>query len=63
MVIWGTSGHTMVVADIVRLLDEYEIVGYLDDVNLDRHGTEFLGAPVLGGREQLSVLRARGCVH
>lgn len=50
----------MVVADIVRLCGEYEIVGFLDDVNLDRHGTEFYGATLLGGQEQLDKLLQGG---
>src|SRR5688572_29861058 len=60
LVIWGTSGQALVVADIVRLGGAYEIVGFLDDVNLDRRGTEFSGATVLGGREQLAGLMAGG---
>lgn len=59
----GTSGHTMVVADIVRLVGEYEIVGYLDDHHRERHGGQFLGAPVLGGEEQLPALQAQGVRH
>ena len=60
LVIWGASGQARVVADIVRLRAEYEIVGFLDDVNPGRAGTLFCDAPILGGREQLEVLRDRG---
>ena len=60
LVIWGASGHALVVADIIRLRGDYEIVGFLDDVNPQRHGTEFCGAPVLGGQEQLDVLQRMG---
>lgn len=60
MVIWGASGHALVVADIVRLCAEYKIVGFLDDVNLDRHGTKFCGATLLGGQEQLDRLLQEG---
>jgi len=60
LVIWGASGHALGVADIVRLQGEYEIVGFLDDVNLQRHGTEFCGAVILGGREQLDNLKKMG---
>jgi UDP-N-acetylbacillosamine N-acetyltransferase len=60
IVIWGTAGHALVVADIIRLQGEYEIIGFLDDINLDRHHTEFCGASVLGGREQLDGLRQKG---
>ena len=60
LVIWGALGHALVVADIVRLQGEYEIIGFLDDVNLERHGTEFCGASILGGREQLDNLKRMG---
>ena len=60
IVIWGASGHALVVADIVRLLGTYQIVGFLDDVNPDRHHTVFHGIPILGGREQLDRLRDSG---
>lgn len=56
LVIWGASGHALVVADIVRLQEEYTVVGFLDDVNPDRCGIEFCGATILGGREQLALL-------
>ncbi len=55
IVIWGASGHAMVVADIIRLQAEYEIVGHLDDINPQRR--EFYGSVVLGGKEQLELLR------
>lgn len=60
LVIWGAGGHAMAVADIIRLRDEYEIVGFLDDVNQKRHGTRFYGAPILGGREQLNIIKQKG---
>ena len=60
IVIWGASGHALVVADIVRLLETYEIAGFLDDVNPDRHNTKFHGIPILGGREELDRLRDSG---
>jgi acetyltransferase EpsM len=60
LLIWGASGHALVVADIVRLAGDHEIVGFLDDVRPERAGTSFGGATVLGGREQLGRLRAAG---
>jgi acetyltransferase EpsM len=60
LVIWGAGGHALVVADIVRLRGDYEIVGFLDDANPQRHETEFCGASILGGREQLDALKLRG---
>ena len=63
LVIWGASGHARVVADIVRLEKTYEIVGFLDDLNPRRAQTEFGGAVVLGGKEQLDVLPRQGVNH
>ena len=58
VVIWGAAGHAMVVADIIRLRNELEIVGFLDDVSPERAGTTFCRAMILGGREQLDSLRS-----
>ena len=63
LVIWGASNHARVVADAVRAQGAYDIVGFLDDVHPERSGETFCGASVLGGREQLSRLRARGVSH
>ena len=63
IVLCGASGHARVVADIVRLAGEYEIIGFLDDRDPGRKGTLFLGAPILGGREALAGLRNRGVRH
>jgi acetyltransferase EpsM len=63
LVLWGASSHAKVVADIIRLRGDYEIVGFLDDVNVDRHHTEFCGATILGGSEQLDNLRSNEVGH
>ncbi len=63
LVIWGTSGHASVVTDIIRLRGDYEIVGFIDDVNPERAGSKFGGADVLGGREKLEYLRREGVEH
>lgn len=63
LVIWGASGHALVVADIVRLRGEFEIVGLLDDVNPQRAGERFNGLAILGGREQLPRLKEEGVTH
>lgn len=60
IVIWGASGHALVVADVVRAAGNREIVGFLDDVNPQRRGSEFSGATILGGAEQLPSLAVRG---
>ena len=63
LVIWGAASQAMIVADIVRLRDEYEIAGFLDSVNPERAGTEFCGAPIFGGEEQLDDLLQQGVKH
>ncbi len=63
VVIWGASRHAAVVADILRLTGRYEVAGFIDDVVADRRGSEYFGASILGGREQLDALLARGVRH
>jgi UDP-N-acetylbacillosamine N-acetyltransferase len=60
VLIWGASGHAVVVADIIRLQQIYEIVGFLDDMNPQRHGEDFCGVPILGGQEQLDSCKDKG---
>lgn len=63
LVIWGASSHALVAADIIRAAGDYEIVGFLDDVNPERCEQEFCGARILGGREQLDGLAQKGVRH
>lgn len=63
IVIWGASGHAMVVADILRLQGIYTIAGFLDNVNPHRRGTTFWGSSILGGEEQLGILQSQGINH
>ena len=63
LVIWGASGHARVIADIVRLKGNFNIVGFIDSVNLNRKGSSFYGATVLGGQEQLELLRSTSVQH
>jgi sugar O-acyltransferase (sialic acid O-acetyltransferase NeuD family) len=60
VVVWGASGHALVVADILRQSGRFDVVGYLDSVNLDRCGEPFGGSVVLGGEEQLPELKESG---
>jgi acetyltransferase EpsM len=62
IVIWGASGHARVVADIFRLRG-CEILGFLDDLNLEKHGTVFCGSYILGGKEKLRELKTGGLAH
>jgi acetyltransferase EpsM len=63
IVVWGASGHALVVADIIKLTNEYEIVGFIDDVNPVPANTRFCGAPVLAGTDCLEELRHQGLSH
>lgn len=60
IVIRGASGHAKVVADMIRIREEYQIVGFLDSTNLQRRHTTFCGSQILGGEEQLSQLLEQG---
>jgi UDP-N-acetylbacillosamine N-acetyltransferase len=63
IVIWGASGHAKVVADIIRLVGEYQIEGFLDNVNNERNNSKFYGATILGGNEILPKLLDLGIVN
>ncbi len=59
LIIWGASGHALVVTDIIRLVGQHEIVGFLDDLYAGPGLTRRV-SPVLGGRECLDELRGAG---
>jgi UDP-N-acetylbacillosamine N-acetyltransferase len=63
IVVWGASGHALVVSIIASLCGQYEIVGFIDDVNPARKGEMFAGRPILGGNEALPELKQKGIQH
>jgi UDP-N-acetylbacillosamine N-acetyltransferase len=63
LVIWGAASTALIVADMIRLRDQYEISGFLDSVNPERAQTKFCAASILGGEEQLDDLRQQGVNH
>jgi len=63
LVIFGASGHALVLADAVYTRDEYEIFGFLDDVDPSRVGESFGGSRILGGKQVLSSLQHDGIEH
>ena len=62
-IIWGTSGHALVVANIMRLDGRFEIAGMIDDFNPAFHGHEVCGLKELGGKEQFGALLQSGITH
>jgi len=54
VIIWGASGHALVVADILSLVGKFETVGFLDDYDVQVKGKSAGGAPVLGSWEAVS---------
>jgi UDP-N-acetylbacillosamine N-acetyltransferase len=63
LVIWGAGSTALIVADMIRLRDQYEISGFLDSVNPKRAQTKFCDASILGGEEQLDDLLQQGVNH
>jgi UDP-N-acetylbacillosamine N-acetyltransferase len=60
VIIWGASGHALVVADILRLQKKYQLAGFLDTINPVEAGATREGLPVYGGIEQLDALYEAG---
>ncbi len=63
LAIWGAKGPALIVAEIIRLRGDYDIVGYLDNLNPERKHASFGGAHVLGGEEELDSLWNSGVRH
>jgi UDP-perosamine 4-acetyltransferase len=53
----GAGGHAKVILDILRLMNEYRVVGLLDPTCV---GKSVCGVPVLGGDELLTSFHAEG---
>jgi UDP-N-acetylbacillosamine N-acetyltransferase len=60
IVIVGAGGHAKVVAQTLRRLASWELLGFIDEVNPRRVGEPFEGSTILGGREILGALLERG---
>lgn len=59
ILVWGASGHAVVVADIIRLCGQYEIVGFIDDVG-QKDSPGLAGAVVFHDRGVLDEQLANG---
>lgn len=62
LVVYGAGGHAKVVAEIARL-SQWEVVGFIDGVNLHRKSQSFYGSQILGGDEILEDLIPSGVKH
>ena len=60
IVVFGAGGHAKVVAQTLRRLRSFELLGFIDEVDPARKGEPFGGATILGGREVLGALLGRG---
>lgn len=60
IVVFGAGGHAKVVAQTLRRLRSFEVLGFIDEVDPVRTGEPFGGARILGGREVLGTLIERG---
>jgi len=63
IVIYGAGGHAKVIADILRLTEQYEIIGFLDDNNPQKYGNDFYGSYIIGGKEKLNLIKKNGTVN
>jgi sugar O-acyltransferase (sialic acid O-acetyltransferase NeuD family) len=57
--VYGAGGHAKIVLAAIEAESRSTVVGLLDDDEA-KHGQATYGYPVLGGTEQLSVLRGQG---
>ena len=60
VIVWGAGGHAKVVAEILRLSGQYDVLGFIDDQNPQREGQEFFGATILGGKQAAEKMRKDG---
>ncbi|MBC7901923.1 MAG: acetyltransferase [Gemmatimonadaceae bacterium] len=63
LVVWGASGHALVVADILRLGCEYNVVGFLDDISSEQKNRLLCDLPVFAGRNFMQDLMRSGVYH
>lgn len=63
ILIWGASGHALVITNIIEMTSDYEIYGYIDDVYPENKRKLVCGRPVLGGREVLTSLLKKGVTN
>jgi UDP-N-acetylbacillosamine N-acetyltransferase len=63
VVVWGTGGQAMVVADVINAENRWQISGFLRDPEFAHDDKPCLQDQVLGGEEQFPRLLAQGIHH
>lgn len=63
LLLWGASGHALVVSDIIRLCGRYDLVGFFDDVTGEGTPGELGGLPVFSDRSRLESIYRDGVRH
>lgn len=58
LIIYGGGGHGKSVLDLIRTLNVYQVIGFIDD-NMPA-GEKIMGVPVLGGQQVLADLYKKG---
>jgi sugar O-acyltransferase (sialic acid O-acetyltransferase NeuD family) len=62
IVVIGAGGHARVVADVIRLMGELTIHGFIDQA-ANRRGEPFVGARIIGGDQELDDVLRSGVAH
>jgi len=55
ILIFGASGHSSVIIDMLEKGKEYNIIGYIDS-DVKKHGELFMGYKILGSKKDLSSI-------
>lgn len=58
VIVYGTGGHGKTLIELIKAVGELELVGVVDDSAIK--GSDVLGVPVLGTRDDLREIRERG---
>ncbi len=60
ILVLGAGSQAKVIADILQIRDEFELVGYVElGLDLQRIGQSILGAPILGSLQELETIQKK----
>lgn len=63
ILIWGAGGHARVIANAIRQVGEYDVVGFIDTVSPDRKGQRFAGSKIIVTEDELAQALHSGIEH